>query len=490
MGTACAWLWGYLCYLSPVLLPDSTDNTMWLSFALGCAMVVLSAALGLRYRARIFRLVRGREADFLLCGGLLTSLAIIILWASSMRGWMFGMVIAALLASIPSPFFTALWGERFVAQGSRLIGVTTVASYLVLCLLYLLLSMFPRVPLAIAAVVALPTLSAIFYRFDGTPSGAPHGPISHEDRTAVPHGRTETRSAGLDEEGSLLRGLHSTGFGLRMAAPYLIVAVVGNAASSMLLSYSYVSASLVIYSAILSAIALCVVGLLAIVVSGNRISFRFFYLSVAALITAALLVLSHIDQTSVAWVPSFGFMLGGCFSLQVVVWWACGFAADRGGVATAPAFLFGQAVNSATIFIGQLIGKILIRWLTDPAFLGGVSLVVVFVVFVAVILTLTAERPQMSPVRNGSADDMPVIVEDPLAHATGVIARRYGLSPREEQVLGSIVRGRSAPYIAGQLVVSTGTVKTHFAHIYRKLSVNSKQEVIDLVNDDLPKPQG
>ena len=47
-------------------------------------------------------------------------------------------------------------------------------------------------------------------------------------------------------------------------------------------------------------------------------------------------------------------------------------------------------------------------------------------------------------------------------------------------MFGYLARGRSLPYIADALFVTTGTVKTHTVHIYRKLQVNSKQELMDL----------
>ena len=46
-------------------------------------------------------------------------------------------------------------------------------------------------------------------------------------------------------------------------------------------------------------------------------------------------------------------------------------------------------------------------------------------------------------------------------------------------MLGYLARGRTLPYIADALFVTTGTVKTHTTHIYRKLAVNSRQELLD-----------
>lgn len=59
-------------------------------------------------------------------------------------------------------------------------------------------------------------------------------------------------------------------------------------------------------------------------------------------------------------------------------------------------------------------------------------------------------------------------------------AEAHGLTHRETEVFGYLARGRSLPYIAGELFVTTGTVKTHTTHIYQKLGVNSKQDLLDM----------
>ncbi len=59
-------------------------------------------------------------------------------------------------------------------------------------------------------------------------------------------------------------------------------------------------------------------------------------------------------------------------------------------------------------------------------------------------------------------------------------AAHLGLTPREAQVCRYLVQGRSLPYIAEQLYVTAGTVKTHALHIYRKAGVSNKQDLISL----------
>ena len=48
-------------------------------------------------------------------------------------------------------------------------------------------------------------------------------------------------------------------------------------------------------------------------------------------------------------------------------------------------------------------------------------------------------------------------------------------------VLTLLARGRTAAYIADTLFLSRETVKVHVRHIYEKLGVHSRSELLDLV---------
>ena len=70
---------------------------------------------------------------------------------------------------------------------------------------------------------------------------------------------------------------------------------------------------------------------------------------------------------------------------------------------------------------------------------------------------------------------------DPLVAACETIASARGLSPREGEVLLLLAQGRSRTFIQSELFLADGTVKTHIRHIYQKLDVHSKQELISLI---------
>jgi len=63
------------------------------------------------------------------------------------------------------------------------------------------------------------------------------------------------------------------------------------------------------------------------------------------------------------------------------------------------------------------------------------------------------------------------------------VSQLYGLSPRERDVLGYLVKGRNASYIQKELVVSPHTAKSHIYNIYRKLDIHSQQKLMDFVED-------
>lgn len=152
----------------------------------------------------------------------------------------------------------------------------------------------------------------------------------------------------------------------------------------------------------------------------------------------------------------------------------------------------------ASLFL--LIPEALVRYIAVPAHLsqaqGGQAAlmtyggtVVIFILSAAIVIMLGFLLLRSTEAAAQSA--MPI---DPAADLTAAIAvqdtveglvshelaNRYGLTPREAEVVRCASQGHSLEKTAELLGVSVNTVRTHNRSAYAKMGVHSRQEIIEL----------
>jgi DNA-binding CsgD family transcriptional regulator len=64
---------------------------------------------------------------------------------------------------------------------------------------------------------------------------------------------------------------------------------------------------------------------------------------------------------------------------------------------------------------------------------------------------------------------------------TEPFAQKYGISPRESQIVSMMIKGYSNRRIGEELFISSITVKNHIYHIYQKTGVGNKVQLMNLV---------
>ena len=102
------------------------------------------------------------------------------------------------------------------------------------------------------------------------------------------------------------------------------------------------------------------------------------------------------------------------------------------------------------------------------------AILCVVLIFSAVLIW-----PMPNKVRTGVEGDGGI--EHKLQHVTA----NHGLTQRERDVLLLLAKGRSVPFIAEELCISKSTVSTHVRHIYEKMGVHSKQELLNTFEQSL-----
>ncbi|MEC4176951.1 helix-turn-helix transcriptional regulator [Adlercreutzia sp. R21] len=85
--------------------------------------------------------------------------------------------------------------------------------------------------------------------------------------------------------------------------------------------------------------------------------------------------------------------------------------------------------------------------------------------------------------RRPSASEDAGAIRDRLSKQCLILQERHGLSMREAEVMELIARGNSMAAIAERLVISENTVRTHAKHIYTKLDIHKRQELLDMLNE-------
>lgn len=63
-----------------------------------------------------------------------------------------------------------------------------------------------------------------------------------------------------------------------------------------------------------------------------------------------------------------------------------------------------------------------------------------------------------------------------------ILAEKHRLTVREREVLGHLYMGKTNPEIAAELYISVNTVKKHIKNIYDKMGINSRMEVVHVVD--------
>lgn len=100
-----------------------------------------------------------------------------------------------------------------------------------------------------------------------------------------------------------------------------------------------------------------------------------------------------------------------------------------------------------------------------------------FALFMFAIYFFDRRDPALALVFSDFDKPVPLTERARLADVCRDVAQRYGLSPREADVLRLLCEGRSRAYIAESLYLSENTVRNHTQRVYVKLGVHNKDEL-------------
>lgn len=224
-----------------------------------------------------------------------------------------------------------------------------------------------------------------------------------------------------------------------------------------------------------------------VVFFSTRIDLTFLYRWMLPVLTAAL-VLSPWDN-AFAQLAGQTLFWAGDTCVQAVVLLCFIRLAKKGAIPIS----IGIGIGQGCIQLGVFLGAALKPALLAMGFVGA-SAQSVAMALILMLVCLASSMPRTYFETGTSSIEGPAHGANPAGSQEGVeiastsiptqAARRYGLTERETQILGYLARGRSAPFIREELSLSKSTVATHIRHIYDKLGVHSKQELLSLLEEE------
>ena len=501
-GSACLWAWGFLAYLSPVLIPaERPVGGVGIEvgfFVSQGAVVVAAVAIVLALRP----LTVAIDAPWPLVG-------------------------CGAICGVAGTLLGCAWGARYSLE-SRDVSAVVMVSFLVAYGIYFaILLLYVATPFVVAAqvvVVFLPLASWGLWFWDASarsglaPEVFPSSALS-TDIAGSPG--SSGKAPGEVTAGS--RELHALPW--RSLGVIAVAALVGNVMASVIMGTSYEGADSLYPGGI--ALCACIATMALVPLTAERTAF-----SVAQLyritVTFSVVGLVAILVLGAAAVPVGGALVQGCtLFFQPLVYVVVTRSTRLQGLSPLVAFGVGQALISAVVLAGNLVGKLLFQMAGEtPLLLSAVCGAGVLALFFMVVARAAQVGEEGNEEKDGGTEEMEAetrgadrvkaaaagrgssgvaagerLFEDggtteaatlpngDCAAGVGaqgedsaaVFARAVGLTARETEILSLLVRGRTLPYIANELFVTTGTVKTHVRHIYEKSLVNNRQELLDKV---------
>ena len=495
-GLACYIAWSFLFWNGPLLMIGPWDAAgASVAFVVqGIATVVASvliAGIALRSPGAFLRFA----AFALFCG---LSIAAVVLLALSRGDESVQQLSIAFALSGAGSTLRLLWEERISLGGVRTVALTVATAYVLGYVLFVACALLASEAVIAAAIVLSIAGMLSFFAADSIPkrskgdggrakpSGKEVCPDAAQRSTlgAAAHGDANasgvlgrngragaffardigtspvaTRPPSLKELAKQLPVTHLVivalaffGYGAMRTTGVIGGYATGNVLSSAL-------------SAGVPALASLVAVLLAYCLHRKNASLTF-YVAFPLMVIAALIP-PELDPFSGG--AAFCIALVGSETIKYVVWFMLvrSFAQDQVSA------LFILAMLRCAQWLGSVAGQS--ASLVAPTG-QTLSIVVLLALMMALLLAVGLPSRGFFSTPDASVQDQ----AKPRDHVA-LAVRRYGLTPREAEILGYWAGGYSSPYIEKKLFISKSTVKTHLGHIYEKTKTSNRQSLLELL---------
>lgn len=452
-GLGCFFAWTHASFFMPAVsraAPTSGLDSVWL---LSNIVTLVMLAVLMAFHRQIDKSVSERSF----------SVAVLVVAVAGTALLNVGLVMnldflahsGSLVASAANMAMMAMWAHSYRALSSMSRRkFATLAAMALSCALYLLMLVAP-IPIAAIAVTVLPAASMGAYWAAERSAG--DLPLKRRSR------RKFTRS--------------------RLPVAMIIFFFIISVPLNFLRTVSASAAGYDFAHDMQATMALTLVLVLAVIgleVFADKRKTTLVPLSIMTVFTLSLIFVAFRSSGSVDLVSLLVF--SGYYLFIAMMYYEMGSIVAQTDVSPTWVFALGSLANAGGLIVGALLGLGLAS--IASSFTAAITLGITYVVIISVFVFLPNSAYRLFMARVPIEIEVPdnALVET-IEKGCRILARKFDLSSREEEVLAYIARGRNLQTIGEEMHLSLNTIKTHVKHIYQKCDVHNQEELMIALED-------
>jgi len=453
LGFACSMAWYYIMFFSTIIHFSTRNdvshfNSVFGFSSLGILAVLLFGAILLKTFTRIMK--RTFSKTVLIAIMSVSAIMLVLVDLDYFRQPWCSLI--STIAGLGIGVMYLAWGVVYKELSPTRVIVKASCAFLVASLIFAIVVALPREAGVVIAVLLPIAIGFILFKSIGVWS-----------KTEQPK---SIGSISMRRTAFFVRSLVS--IGIISFAESLMQALFFNA-SPIINEGSYPWALLI--ATIISASVICFTML-----SSENLDYGYAYKTITFVLAFIFLLLPILTlgsfQASIAALIMYSLV-------SLLVWIVLTKIAGLYGLSALFVFGIGWGINIAGSLAGTFGGALLGSFLElTPRILSLITLICICLLFLA--FSFIFDEKSIIKLTGGEVNDNPH--HRPFHARCEDIARKNGLTKRETEVMVLLAKGRSNPHIQEELDIASGTINTHMSHIYKKLDIHDRQELLDLID--------
>lgn len=179
---------------------------------------------------------------------------------------------------------------------------------------------------------------------------------------------------------------------------------------------------------------------------------------------------------------------GGYTAFTILIMVLCSNLCYRYGVSAIWLFGLERSLRLVFMFLGRCVyeygSMIDVGGVRGTTIAIGIAIVAVIMGTFVLLSQKELSNTWGASFFDGSGADGQAVRKQEIVDRCELLAKRFGLTSRETEVLMLLAQRKTVGQIEHELFIANGTAKAHVRHVYQKFDIHSREELFDLIGID------